>query len=154
MDAKTQDLDSKAAAAPGDALKDSLASLSVLVNASDDRIIDDGFFEHIRENLGVLHACFRAHAAADMFGAARESGEDFPPELSVDLERLRGEHQSILGQLDWLAQRVEWIAQKTLEDKDVFVLRARELIAVLNRHIAEEDRLFYLALWRDTGGEG
>jgi hypothetical protein len=27
------------------------------------------------------------------------------------------------------------------------------LIAVLRRHEAEEDRLFYLAFWHDTGGE-
>ncbi len=40
-----------------------------------------------------------------------------------------------------------------LEDKEVFVLRGRELLAMLRRHEAEEDRLFYLAVWRDTGGE-
>ena len=36
---------------------------------------------------------------------------------------------------------------------DVFVLRVRELIAVVRRHDAEEDRLFTLAIWHDTGGE-
>jgi hypothetical protein len=56
--------------------------------------------------------------------------------------------------LDWLTRRVDAIADSTLEDKDVFLLRTRELIAVLRRHVAEEDRLFYLSVWRDTGGEG
>jgi hypothetical protein len=45
------------------------------------------------------------------------------------------------------------MVDRTLEDKEVFVLRGRELLAMLRRHEAEEDRLFYLAVWRDTGGE-
>lgn len=154
MRAPTQDIGSKSSGSLDDALKESIASLNEMVNADDNRLVDDEFFTDVGDELAVLHARFRSHAATDMFGAARKAGEDFPPELSDDLERLRSEHQQILGQLDWLARRVEWIVQRTLEDKDVFVLRARELIAILNRHIAEEDRLFYLALWRDTGGEG
>jgi len=153
MDAQMQKMGSSSGSAD-DALKESIASLDEMVNAGDDRLVDDEFFDDVRDELGLLHARFRAHAATDMFGAARNASEDFPPELSYELERLRSEHQHILGQLDWLARRVESIAQRTLEDKDVFILRGRELIAVLNRHIAEEDRLFYLALWCDTGGEG
>jgi hypothetical protein len=154
MEAPTQDHGSIGSAGSDDAIKESIASLNELVNADADRLVDDEFFTDVADELGVLHARFRSHAATDLFGPAREASDSFPPELSGDLERLRSEHQQILGLLDWLSQRVEWISQRTLEDKDVFVLRARELIAVLNRHIAEEDRLFYLALWRDTGGEG
>jgi hypothetical protein len=154
MEASTQNIGSAGSGSPDDALKESIASLNELVNADAERLVDDEFFGDVSDELGVLHARFRTHAATDMFGAAREAGNSFPPELTDDLERLRSEHQCILGQLDWLARRVEWIAQRSLEDKDVFILRSRELIAVLNRHVAEEDRLFYLALWRDTGGEG
>ncbi len=154
MGIPAQNSNSTSSATFDDALKESIASLNELVNASADRLVDDEFFTDVADDLGVLHARFRAHAATDLFGAAREATDSFPLELSGDLERLRGEHQHILGQLDVLVRSVEWISQRTLEDKDVFVLRARELIAVLNRHVAEEDRLFYLALWRDTGGEG
>lgn len=154
MEAPTQNIGSKGCGSPDDTLKESIASLNELVNVDAERLVDDEFFGDVADELSVLHARFRTHAATDMFGAVREASNGFPPELTYDLERLGSEHQDILGQLDWLARRVESIAQRTLEDKDVFILRSRELIAVLNRHIAEEDRLFYLALWRDTGGEG
>ena len=59
----------------------------------------------------------------------------------------------ILAKLDRLVRDVDSMADRTLEDKEVFFLRGLELIALLRRHEAEEDRIFYLSLWRDTGGE-
>jgi hypothetical protein len=76
------------------------------------------------------------------------------PELTEEVERLQGEHQHILAQLDWLVRSSASIADRAVEDQEVLVLRLRELIAVLRRHEAEEDRVFFIATWRDTGGEG
>ncbi len=125
----------------------------------------EGQFEHaaqtafedpISEQLGVelrrLHARMRIHHAAGELSPELQAAQ-VAPELSGDLDRLRNEHAVIFGLLDRLIQDVDSIAQLTLEDKEVFLLRGRELIAFTRRHTAEEDRLFYLSVWRDTGGE-
>ena len=67
--------------------------------------------------------------------------------------RLRTEHSTILGMLDRIIRSTDALGDQTVEDKDVFFLRVRELLATVRRHEAEEDRLFYLAVWRETGGE-
>ena len=59
----------------------------------------------------------------------------------------------MIGMLDRLIRPVDSMADRPLEDKEVFLLRVRELISMIRRHCAEEDRLFYLAVWHDTGGE-
>ena len=154
MNATQQSSDARTDSCPDEAVKDSLAALADLVDGRDESSLDNDSCEVLAEQLRLLHARFRAHGAVDMFEPAQGEAGDLPPELWGELRRLRGEHSSILGQLDWLTRNVESIADRTIEDKDVFVLRAQELLAVLRRHIAEEDRLFYLAVWRDTGGEG
>ena len=82
-----------------------------------------------------------------------EEFQKLSPELAEEVKRLREEHPIILGKLDRMIRLVDSMPDRTLEDKEVFFLRGNELIALLRRHEAEEDRLFHLAVWRDTGGE-
>ena len=55
--------------------------------------------------------------------------------------------------IDWFDAFLTLSELRDFEDKEVFVMRIRELIAVLRRREAEEDRLLYFAIWRDHGGE-
>lgn len=118
-----------------------------------DRAGEEAYFDALREALRQLHARLRMWHAA---GFRRESSDGAfasRPELIEPLARLERERPQILGDLDRLIRTSEYIADAPLEDRDVFVLRVREFIATLRRHKAEEDRLFFLAAWRDTGGE-
>ncbi len=137
---------------PDDAVKETLDRLDELLSATPDYAQDASFFAALGGAFRQLHARIRAHHAADYLGSPHP-GVAVPAEWAHDWTRLRDEHPRILGQLDWLIRRDEAIADQPVEDRDVFLLRVRELIAVLRRHEAEEDRLFALALWHDTGGE-
>jgi hypothetical protein len=55
--------------------------------------------------------------------------------------------------LDRLLRAVESMAGRPMEDQTVFILKVQELAAMIRRHEAEERRLIYLSMWRDTGGE-
>ncbi|MFQ5592255.1 MAG: hypothetical protein ACE5HE_13920 [Phycisphaerae bacterium] len=136
-----------------DSIKASLSLLESMLDEAADHLFDADYFEEIGRELRRLHARIRMHHAADYVGASPDDPNALPPELSEELNRLRAEHPLFLGQLDRLVRSVDAMADRSLEDKEVFILRARELIAMLRRHEAEEDRLFYLAVWRDTGGE-
>lgn len=115
-------------------------------------LFDAGHFEALARELLVLHARVRSHHAAGELTAA-QSAVDIPPEYARDIDRLRDEHSEMIGRIDRIIRATDSIVDQTLEDKEVFVLRGRELLAMLRRHEAEEDRLFYLAVWRDVGGE-
>ncbi len=138
---------------PDDSFKDSLSALEAILDRESDRVADKASCEVLKDELKRLHARFRAHDAAGYFSPS-DPVPDVPPELAIQVENLRAEHQPILGQLDWLVRNAGSIADRSAEDQEVFVLRLRELIAILRRHEAEEDRVFYLANWRETGGEG
>lgn len=137
---------------PSDAVNNSLAALIDMLDEANHRLSDSGFFESIGEELHRLHAAIRQRHAVGAFGAGRDA-MTVPPELTSDFTRLREEHSTILGLLDRMVRAVDSMVDRPIEDKDVFVLRGREIIAFVRRHEAEEDRLFYLAMWRDTGGE-
>lgn len=104
------------------------------------------------QELSQLHIQLRRHRAASRL-CEPVSSEPIPPEYAHERKRLDLEHPQLLGKLDRLIRAVDMISDRTLEDQEVFMLRVRELIATLRRYEAEEDRLFYLAVWRDTGGE-
>lgn len=110
------------------------------------------FCEYLSGSLGALHAAMRAHDAVDII-----MGPDAAPKISPqyvdDMARLRSEHSTLLGVIDRLIRSSDAIPDQPLEDKDVYLMRLRELVAVIRRHQAEEDRLFYLSVWQDTGGE-
>jgi len=137
---------------PTDAINDSLAALSGALDHVGDRMFDGGFFDTVGKELHRLHAAIRQHHAIGAFGAGRDALA-IPPELASDFARLRDEHSTILGLLDRMIRGVDSMVDRPIEDKEVFVLRGREVVAFVRRHEAEEDRLFYLAMWRDTGGE-
>jgi hypothetical protein len=136
-----------------DSFKDSLAAIQAILDRENNKVGDPAACEVLGEELRRLHARFRAHDAAGYFSHLETNGP-VPPEYMDQAKRLCGEHRPILGQLDWLVRNVGSISDRALEDQEVFVLRARELIAVLRRHEAEENRVFFLAMWRETGGEG
>lgn len=135
-----------------DSISASLAVVEKFFNESADRMFDPDFFEQIGRELRRLHARLRIHHGADQLDAA-QADADVPPELAEELSRLRAEHSVIIGILDRLIRQVESVGDRSLEAKEVFILRGRELIAFLRRHEAEEDRLLYLSVWCDTGGE-
>lgn len=114
---------------------------------------ESAFFAGMQESLRRLHAQLRIHHAEGFRRGAIDATVDTPPELVEMLHRLKNERPQILGDLDRLIRGSEFMADASLEDRDVYVLRVRELVALLRRHQAEEDRLFFLAVWRDTGGE-
>lgn len=137
---------------PDDSIQASLALLEEFLNESAARMFDPDGFDLIGQELRRLHARLRIHHGADQLDAARVDA-DVPPELAEELHRLRAEHSVIIGILDRLIRQVDSVGDRSLESKEVFVLRGRELIAFLRRHEAEEDRLLYLSVWCDTGGE-
>ena len=115
---------------------------------------DEGvLFASLQDRLRKLHAQLRIHHAEGFRRGSVDAALDTPPELVETLQRLQCERPKILGDLDRLIRGSEFVADASLEDRDVFILRVRELIALLRRHQAEEDRLFFLGAWRDTGGE-
>ena len=138
---------------PDESIKKGLRRVEELLLAGSERGTEAAHFAVLAEEFKQLHAHIRAHHAADSLRTTATPGAVIPSELTQEWDRLRVEHPRILGQLDWLIRHVDAIADQSVEDKEVFILRVRELIAVLRRHEAEEDRLFDLALWHDTGGE-
>ncbi len=134
-----------------DSIKASLNVLARLLDQASDRLFEAEFFEALGKEFRRLHARIRIHHAVDQLSADLHS--ELSPELTDEVERLRLEHPIILGKLDRLIRSVDSMADRSLEDKEVFLLQGHELIALLRRHEAEEDRLFYLSVWRDTGGE-
>ncbi len=135
-------------ASPDQAIKESLQIVEDRLEG--DR--DSTFFEVLGAEFRRLHARIRTHhAVACLHPPAGKS--ELPLEVQNEWTRLRDEHPRILGQLDWLIRHFDSVADQRTEDQDVFILRVRELIAVLRRHDAEEDRVLAVALWHDTGGE-
>lgn len=152
MTATAPDSETQPRHAGDDSISASLFLLEAMLDQAPDHTFDTAYFEEVGKKLRRLHARLRIHHAVDY---ARAGGKQsaITPELQGDLTRLRAEHPAILRQNDRLVRSVEAMADRTLEDKEVFLLRGRELIAMLRRHEAEEDRLLYLSVWRDTGGE-
>ena len=136
-------------------MKASIGVLEAMFEEVSNDTLDSDFVGPLGEEMRRLHAQIRAHHASGFiqFSQYGDGDEGCPPEFSDDIARLGGEHLHFLGELDRLIRCAEFMADRSLEDKEVFVLRGRELLAMLRRHEAEEDRLFYLAMWRDTGGE-
>lgn len=135
-----------------DSVPMTLARLEAQLGAGAKRASDADDYEALGSELGHLHALIRLHHPAGM-RAASMSADEMPPEFSSDLDRLLSEHTTILGLLDRIIRTVSSMADRPIEDKEVFFLRVHELVAIVRRHEAEEDRLFYLAVWRDVGGE-
>ena len=138
---------------PDESIKKALGRVEELLEAGAERDAEAARFAAFADEFRQLHAHIRAHDAADYLRTTAAPVGIIPSELTQEWDRLRGEHPRILGQLDWLIRHVDAIADQSVEDKEVFLLRVRELIAVLRRHDAEEDRLFAIAVWHDTGGE-
>ena len=141
---------------PDTSITASLRLLEEMLDEGSDRMVETEYFDTFGTELRRLHARIRIHDAVEPPQGGNggfDPSSAPPPELVEEMNQLRGEHPMIIGLLDRLIRSAELMADRPVEDKDVFVMRARELIAVLRRHLAEEDRLFYLAVWRDTGGE-
>ena len=136
-----------------DSITATLPQIEALLGTSSERMFDSEYYEKMATELRRLHARVRVHHAANELNICDESENSMPPEFLREQARLRAEHSTILGVLDRIIRSTDALADQTVEDKDVFFLRVRELLATVRRHEAEEDRLFYLAVWRETGGE-
>jgi len=136
-----------------ESMADSLERIEAELDRMSDCMFDRDYFDALGEQLGRLHARLRQHHAIESYHAGGDSIAQRSPEYADQIARLHAEHSTILGMLDRLIRQVESVVDHALEDKEVFAMRGRELIAVVRRHEVEEDRLFYLSLWRDTGGE-
>lgn len=132
-------------------VKPILNNLQALFDDAQQRQLESDYFEEIAAALRTLHARMRVQHAAGQFGS--EATAAASPELMDEVQRLADEHPLILGKLDRIIRLVDSMSDRTLEDKEVFFLRGQEVIALVRRHEAEEDRIFYLSIWRDTGGE-
>ncbi|MCH7924981.1 MAG: hypothetical protein IIC51_05555 [Planctomycetes bacterium] len=141
------------ARAGDDSITATLPQIEALLSESSERMFDSEYYEQMATELRRLHARVRVHHAANELNIYDKGEDDIPPELLREQDRLRDEHSTILGGLDRIIRSTDALADQTVEDKDVFFLRLRELLATMRRHEAEEDRLFYLAVWRETGGE-
>ncbi len=131
-------------------VRTALETIETLLADSAGPAFGPDYFETLSFDLHHLHACVRSqHSAAGLSGI---DGQVLP-ELADQFERLQREHLMILGQIDQVVRLVDSMADRPMEDREVFFLRIREMIATLRRHEAEEDRLLCLAIWRDTGGE-
>ncbi len=137
---------------PADTLEQFLEPLEQFLEQAWQQEFDDSTVESLAGQFRTLHARLRSHDAAQHLATGQQIAQA-PPQHADDLRRLLGEHSQLLGMLDRLVRTVDALPGLALEDKEVFYLRGRELIAVLRRHEAEEDRLFFLSLWHDTGGE-
>lgn len=138
---------------PDEQLQSTLDGLDQLLPENSFDALDADTADLLAEHLRSLHARLRMRHAAGRLASSTEN-DSLPPEYAREQTRLTDECVDVLGMLDRIIRWVDSIADRTVEDQEVFVLRVREVVAVLRRHLAEEDRLFYLAIWRDTGGEG
>lgn len=137
----------------GNTIGATLPDLQQLLDQSFERIHDAEFYASIDESLRQLHACLRTHHASDYFPKEKEACEPIPPEWMDELNRLRDEHTHFLGFLDRLIRSCDSVVDRPMEDREVFFLRIQELMAMMRRHEVEEDRILYLTIWRDIGGE-
>ncbi|MFQ5590663.1 MAG: hypothetical protein ACE5HE_05840 [Phycisphaerae bacterium] len=130
-----------------------IAAVEQMLDKASDHLFDEEYYKALRGELRTLHARIRTQHGSDAISAGDFGGGPVPPELTGDYDRLRKEHSAMLGSLDRILRCVDSLVDLPLEDKDVCFTRIRELIALLRRHEAEENRLCYLAVWRDVGGE-
>ncbi|MDO8631616.1 MAG: hypothetical protein Q7R41_14110 [Phycisphaerales bacterium] len=135
-----------------DTFREILAALERILGDTPRPDADPPDYLLLCDELRRLHACFRVHQASDFFNPQTNPAVAAAPQLGDEFARLGDEHSRILGLLDWLIRHVDAMPDRPVEDRDVFLLRLREMIAVLRRHEAEEDRLL-ITLWHDTGGE-
>lgn len=133
-------------------LRDTLHKIENLLVHSTAQASSAAYLNTLGDGLRELHARVREHHAASRLTES-EDGTHIAPEYLDALTKLSDEHSHLLGMLDRLVRIVDSMPDRQIEDRDVFFLSIRELIAVLRRHEAEEDRLFALSMWRDTGGE-
>ena len=152
MSATTPDSSSLSDRTGYDEIKVALVELEHRFDQLAERRAEPAFISALGDALRSLHARIRVRHAAG-FVEGPEIEEMIAPHLLHERRHLIAEHSTIIGLIDRLVRMVDSIADRAAEDLDVFLLRGRELIAVLLRHEAEEDRLFYLAYWHDTGGE-
>lgn len=134
-------------------VRGSLCAIDRLLIEAPDRMFDGEYYASLDAELRGLHARIRINHAADTITGGGPDLREIPPQYQAEFDRLRAEYRTILGHLDRLIRSVDLMVDFPIEDKDVFFARIRELVSILRRHEAEENRLFYLAVWRDTGGE-
>ena len=134
-------------------IETTLRGLEERLCGTPENLYDQALFLTLRDELRSLHARLRIHQTAALRSEELDASLARSPRLAETVKRLTAEQPLLLGNLDRLIRAADSIADQSLEDRDVFILRVKELIATLRRHHAEEDRLTFLATWQDIGGE-
>lgn len=118
---------------------------------------DDGVapesLKHMRSVLSALHAQVRVLHAAGCLQKSQTGVDALPPEQARDWTRLSDECFAILGLIDRVLQSTGSVLQYGEAEEELLLLRVREIVAIVKRHIAEEENLLYRAVWQDVGGE-
>ena len=137
-----------------DSIKASLDVLEQTLEHMNGHMFNERYFGKIGLELRRVQARVRVRHAAVNLATPEHGTEPIRASLLLERKRLESEHSSILKQLSRLSRGIDRIADEPLEDKQIFILRVRELIAMLRRHEAEEDRLFYLSVWHSDATTG
>jgi len=137
-----------------DSIKASLEVVEQMLDRVSEHLFNEDYFLEVGLELRRVQARVRVRHAAVNLASPEHGTEPIQTSLLHERKRLESEHSSILKQLSRLSRGIDGIADETLEDKQIFILRVRELIATLRRHEAEEDRLFYLSVWQSDATSG
>ena len=121
-----------------DSISATLPQIEALLNESSERMFDSEYYEQVATELRRLHARVRVHHAANELNICDESENSVPPEFLREQARLRDEHSTILGTLDRIIRSTDALGDQTVEDRDVFFLRVRELMATAQSESASD----------------
>jgi len=115
--------------------------------------VDPESLKHMRSVLSALHAQVRVLHAGGCLQKSQAGIDALPPEQARDWTRLSNECFAILGLIDRVLQCTASVLQYGEAEEELLLLRVREIVAIVKRHIAEEENLLYRAVWQDVGGE-
>jgi len=115
--------------------------------------VDPESLKQMRSVLFALHAQVRVLHAAGCLQKSQAGTDALPPEHARDWTRLSNECFAILGLIDRVLQSTESVLQYGEAEEELLLLRVCEVVAIVKRHVAEEENLLYRAVWQDVGGE-
>ncbi|MHC5110163.1 MAG: hypothetical protein ACYTHJ_09830 [Planctomycetota bacterium] len=114
---------------------------------------DTDSLEILCDNFTKLHAQLRIKHASLFIKDTRFEKEIVPPEQARQWKKLHGEYMPVMGMIDRMLRSAESVMDRDASDAELLFLRMCEIVAMMRRHLAEEDYLVCRANWDDIGGE-